>query len=109
MIAAGKATRSGCNAASVFGAASENTSTTSVRISVPRATAGCLDQIIAKQDQSDQTIGALQKLLGEFGTAITFAGFMAQLVAVQAHEGCFRARKKRGKHQQYSEQPKQGR
>ncbi len=59
-----------------------------------------IDQIVAEQDQSDQPVRSLQKAFSDAGAPVSFARFVAKLIAVQTHQRRFRAGEKRGKQQQ---------
>ena len=63
-----------------------------------------VDEVIAEQNQADDPVGSLQQALRQLGTAVPLAGLVAQLVTVEAHECCFRAREKGGKQQQGNKQ-----
>ena len=68
---------------------------------------GCgedIDEVVTEQDKPDDSVGALQEFLGELRAAMTLPGFVAKLVAVQAHERRFRAREKGGKQQEHNKQ-----
>ena len=59
-----------------------------------------VDDGAEKQDQSDQTIRALEQRLGQARAAAAFIGSMPQAIAVHAHQGGFAAGEKCGQNQQ---------
>ena len=65
---------------------------------------GKIDEVVAEQNQPDQSIGPSKEFFSESRAAMALARFMPQLVAIQAHESRFRAREKRGKQQEQDQQ-----
>ena len=50
-----------------------------------------VDQVVAKQDQPDQPIGAFEQLFRESRTTVAVTCLVPQLIAVEAHECCLGA------------------
>ena len=55
-----------------------------------------VDQIVANQNQPDQSVGSLQESDGSSRSAVTRPLEMPQTVAVERHHARLRARKERG-------------
>ena len=56
-----------------------------------------IDEVVAKQDKTDEPVRAFQELLGAFGAGVIGAGKMAQPVTVERHQAGFGTGKERGK------------